>query len=100
MNQADFSGYAIGYINFAPFLISTSIVDANQFKLPGAGVDQADDRSEGKVRMGGGEGLAIKPFAVGRLAAVKLGSVPTGIANPSFNRLRSVTLFRPQTASL
>jgi hypothetical protein len=29
MNQADLSGYAIGYINFASFLIRTSIIDAN-----------------------------------------------------------------------
>src|SRR5258707_6364461 len=92
MNQANLSGYAIGYINFAPFLIRTSIVDANQLKLPGARVDQADDRSERKVGVGGGKGFAIKPLPVGGLATVKLGSVPAGIANPSLNRLGWLSL--------
>jgi hypothetical protein len=39
MNQANLPGYPIGYINFASFLIGTSVVDANQFKLSGARVD-------------------------------------------------------------
>ena len=92
MDQSDLSGYAIGYINFTPFLIRTSIVDANQFKLPGTGVDQADDRAEGKVRVGRGEGLAVEPLTVGRLTAIKFGTIPAGVANPSLNRLGRFSL--------
>src|SRR5882724_1440422 len=92
VDQANLPGYAIGYINFASLLIRTAIIDANQFKLPGAGVDQAHDRTKGKVGVSGGEGLAIKSLAVGRLAAVKFGSVPVGIANPSLNRLGRFSL--------
>src|SRR5712672_1841599 len=92
VDQTNFSGYAIGYINFASFLVRTAIIDAHQFKLPGARVDQAHDRTERKVGVGGGEGLAIKSLAVGRLAAVKFASIPAGIANPSLNRLGRFSL--------
>src|SRR5579864_1783578 len=92
MNQADLSGYAIGYINFAPFLIRTTIIDANQFKLSASGIDQPNDRPEGKVGVGSREGLGVKALPVGRLAAVEFGSIPAGIADPSLNRLGRFSL--------
>src|SRR5437868_8228015 len=87
MNQSDFPGYAIGYINFASFLIRTAIIDAHKFKLPGTGVDQANDGSKGEIRVGCGQRLAVKFFAIGGFAAVEFGSIPAGVANPSLNRL-------------
>src|SRR5204862_8223511 len=80
-------GYSIGYINFASFLIRTTIIDTHKFELPGTGVDQADDGSEGEIRVGCGQRLAVKLFAIGGFAAVKFGSIPAGVADPSLYRL-------------
>src|SRR5258705_11547763 len=97
MNQADLPGYAIGYINFASFLVGTSVVDAYKFKLFRAGVNQADDGAKGKVWMRGRQGLAVKLLPVGRLAAIKLCAIPAGIANPSLNRLGGVCFLSEHT---
>ena len=43
MDQANLPGDSIGYINFAPFLIGTAVIDAYQFKLAVAGIHYADE---------------------------------------------------------
>ncbi len=43
VNQAQLPGYAIGYINFASFLIRTSVINADQLIFAVPGVDHPDD---------------------------------------------------------
>jgi hypothetical protein len=43
MDQTDFPGDTIGYINFTPFLIGTPVIDSYKFELTASGVHDADD---------------------------------------------------------
>jgi len=49
VNQPDLPGYAVGYINFASFLIGTAVIDTYQFKLAIPGVHDPNDRTERPV---------------------------------------------------
>src|SRR3974390_3469041 len=53
VDQAYLPGYAIGYINFAPFLVGTPVIDTYQLKPAIAGVDDAHPGAKGQVRVGG-----------------------------------------------
>src|SRR5712664_3406003 len=86
MDQADFPGDTIGYINFAPFLIGTPVIDTYQFKLPGPGIHHADQRPKGKVGVRRGQSFSVERLTIRGLAAVKPGPIPAGIAHPSLDR--------------
>src|SRR5260370_3948814 len=90
MDQANFAGDKIGYINFAPFLIRTTVIDAHYLKLTVAGVDHADDGAKGKVGVCGRKGFGVEALAIGGLAAIKPGAIPTGIAYPGLDRLHGL----------
>ncbi len=90
MNQTDLPGDTIGYINFAPFLIGTSVIDSYKFKLPVPGVHNPDDGPKRQVWMRGGQRLAVEALAVGGLLAIESWPIPTGIADPSLDRLSPV----------
>src|SRR5713226_1671576 len=90
MDQADFPGDTIGYINFASFLIGTPIIDAYQLKLAVPGVHHADEGAKGKVRVRRREGFAVEALAVGGFVPVESRAVPTGITHPGLNRLHGL----------
>ena len=87
IDEPELPSYAIGYINFTPFLIGTPIIDTYQFKLSVPGVDDPHSGPKRKVGMRGGEGFAIKVFPIGGLLTVEPRPIPTGVADPSLNRL-------------
>ena len=82
VDQANLPGYAIGYINFASFLIGTAIIDAHNFKFAVARVNDAHPGTEGQVGVRRGQTFGIEPLPVGGPFPVELRSIPTGIANP------------------
>src|SRR5215472_3186459 len=96
MYQPDLAGHPVGYINFASLLIRSAVIDAYQFKLAGARVDQPDDGAERKVGVGRGQRLRVKMLSVGSLAAVKFRSIPAGIANPGLDGFRRFCLVSHQ----
>src|SRR6267142_4642700 len=94
MDQPNLPGYSVGYINFAPFLIGTPVIDTYQFKLAIPGVHDAHDRPKGKVRVGSRQCFTVESLAVGSLLPVKVRSIPAGVANPGLdgpNRLTQVS---------
>jgi hypothetical protein len=54
MDQTDFPGDTIGYINFAPFLIGTPVIDSHKFELTTSGIHYADEGPKGQVGVRGG----------------------------------------------
>src|SRR5215469_15741016 len=58
-NEANLSGYAIGYINFAPFLVGTPVINAHKLKLLVAGIYNAHPGAKRQIRMRGGETLGV-----------------------------------------
>src|SRR5580704_155595 len=92
VDQANLPGYAIGYINFASFLIRTPVINTNNLKFAIADVYYAHPGSERKVRVGGRQALSVKPLAVRGLLPVKVGAIPTGISNPYLDRLYRLAL--------
>src|SRR5258707_15097182 len=70
VDETEFPGDAIGYINFASFLIGTSVINTYQFKFPGSGVHDAHQGAEWEMRGSGGESLPIEELARGRPAGV------------------------------
>src|SRR5882724_10287074 len=96
MDQADFPGDTIGYINFAPFLIGTPVIDTHKFELPVAGVHHADEGPKRKVRMRRCEGFTVERLTIRGLATVKARAVPAGIAYPCLNRLHRLIQMRHQ----
>src|ERR1700693_2735060 len=87
MNQPQLAGDTIGYINFASFLIGTAVIDAYNFKFSVARVDHAYPGTKRKARVSGGQTLSVEAFAISGDFAVKVRSVPTGVADPALNRL-------------
>src|SRR5271165_7602888 len=87
VNQPQLPRYAIGYINFAPFLIRTAVIYTYQLKFTGSRVDHPQNRSKRQVRVSGCQGFAVEALAVGGLFAVKRGSIPARVAYPTLNRL-------------
>src|SRR5690242_15907919 len=96
VNQPDLPGYAVGYINFASFLIGTAVIDTYQFKLAIPGVHDSNDRTERQVRMRRSQCLGIKSLAVRGFLAVEAGSVPTSVAYPGLDRLGWLAQMRDQ----
>src|SRR5437879_13476270 len=94
MDQADVPGDTIGYINFAPFLIGTPVVDTYQFKLAVAGVDHTNDRAKRKVRVCRREGFAVEALAIGGFAPIEPGAIPTGITHPGLDPLQGMIQMR------
>src|SRR5260221_13335542 len=70
MDQADFPGDTIGYINFAPFLIRTPVIDTHQLELAVPGVHHTDYGAKGKIGVCGSEGFRVEALAIGGFAAV------------------------------
>ena len=85
VDQANLPGYAIGYINFASFLVGTPIINANNLKFSVVGVDDADPGTKWQVGMRCAQTLAVEPLPVCRLLAVELRSLPAGIADPDLD---------------
>src|SRR5882762_5138689 len=94
MDQADFPGDTIGYINFATLLIGTPVIDTNKLELAGAGVHHADQGPKRKVRMRGRQGFTVEGLTIRGLATVKARAVPAGIAHPGLNRLHRLVQMR------
>src|SRR6516162_858397 len=83
-NEANLSGYAIGYINFASFLVGTPVINAHKLELAVAGIDNPDPGAKRQIGMGGGETLGVVALPVGGLPAIKTRAIPTGVAEPHF----------------
>src|SRR5215470_2268926 len=96
MNQSDSPGDTIGYINFTPLLVRTTVIDAYKFKLSGASVHHADQGPKGEVRVGGGESFRVEDLAVSSLAPIEPGAIPAGVAYPGFDRLNWLIQVRNQ----
>src|ERR1700730_4365413 len=93
MDQPDFPGDTIGYINFAPFLIGTPVIDTYYLKLAGPSIYNADHGPKRQVRVGRRQSLSIEDLAIGGLAAIEAGTIPAGVTQPGFERLhRSVQM--------
>jgi len=60
VDKTEFPGDAIGYINFASFLIGTAVINTYQFKFPGSGVHDAHQGAEREMRVSGGQSFAIE----------------------------------------
>src|ERR1700741_2715752 len=86
-DQTNLSGYPIGYINFAPFLVGTPVIDAHQLKLPVAGVDDADPGTKRQIRMRCRQALRIESLTVGGLLSIESGAIPAGVTDPYLNWL-------------
>jgi len=54
VDKTEFPGDAIGYINFASFLIGTAVINTYQFKFPGSGVHDAHQGAEREMWVSGG----------------------------------------------
>src|ERR1700730_3779105 len=87
MDQTDFPGDTIEYINFAPFLIGTPVIDSYKFELTASGVHYADQGPKGEVGMCGSQCFAVEGLTIRGLTTVKPRSVPAGITYPGLNRL-------------
>src|SRR5258708_23824137 len=85
MDQTDFPGDTIGYINFASFLIGTPVIDAYQLKLAVPGVHHADEGAKRKVGVRRREGFAVEALAIGGFLGVEFTAVSTGIIHPGLN---------------
>src|SRR6202521_6376017 len=96
MDQADFPGDTIGYINFAPFLIGTPVIDTYYFKLAGPGIHNADHGPKRQVGVSRRQSLGIKDLAVGGLAAIEAGTIPTCVTQPGLNWLHERIQMRYQ----
>jgi hypothetical protein len=94
MDQADFPGDTIGYINFAPFLIGTPVIDTYYFKLAVPGVNYPDYGAKGKVRVCRREGFAVEALAIGGFAPIEPGAVPARIAHPGLDWLHGLIQMR------
>src|SRR5467141_2996991 len=94
MDQADFPGDTIGYINFAPFLIGTPVIDTYYFKLAVPGVDHTDDGAKRQVWVCRREGFGVEALTISGLAAIEPGAIPTGITHPGLDRLHGVIQIR------
>src|SRR5277367_5029191 len=88
VDQANLPSYSIGYINFAPLLVGSSVINAHNLKLAIARVHNSNPRPKRQIRVCRRQTLGIEPLAVRRLLPVELGAIPAGIANPSLDRLR------------
>src|SRR5258708_21979637 len=96
MNQADFPGDTIGYINFAAFLIGTPVIDTHHFKSAGPGIHHANQGAKREIGVRRRESFGVKALAVGGFAPVEPWTIPTGVAYPGFNRPYGLTQMRHQ----
>jgi len=94
MDQADFPGDTIGYINFAPFLIGTPVIDTYKFKLAVPRIDHANDGAKRQVRVCRREGFGVEALAIGGLAAIEPGAIPAGVAYPGLDWLNRLVQMR------
>src|SRR5207253_10632550 len=96
MDQTDFPGDTIGYINFAPFLIGTPVIDAYQLKPPVPGVHYADEGAKRQVGVCRGQGFGVEALTISGFTPVEPGAIPTGIAHPGLDRLHRLIQMRHQ----
>src|SRR3989442_5774092 len=82
MDQADFPGDTIGYINFAPFLIGTPVIDPYQLEPAVPGVDHANDGAKGKIGVCRSKGFGVEALAIGGLAVTVPGALANWISHP------------------
>src|SRR5208337_3253794 len=85
VDQADLSGYPIGYINFASLLVGTPVIDTYHFKLAVSRVDDAHPGVEGQVGVCRSQSLSAKGLPVGGPLAIEFRTIPTGIADPDLH---------------
>src|SRR6266849_1826533 len=90
MDQADFPGDTIGYINFAPFLIGTPVIDTYQLKLAVPGIDHTHEGAKRQVRVCRRKSFGVEALAVGGFAPIEPGAISTGITYPGLDRLRGL----------
>src|SRR5215469_12786101 len=89
-NETNLSGYAIGYINFAPFLVGTPVINAHKLELAVAGIDNPHPRAKRQIGMGGGETFGVitlsvdpPPFRTARIERVGVAYAAFRKFNPS-----------------
>src|SRR5258707_6042004 len=82
MDQADFPGDTIGYINFAPFLIGTPVIDTYQLKLAIPGIDHTDEGAKRQVGVCRRKSFGVEALAIGGFSALGTRATPTRIAHP------------------
>jgi len=82
MDQADFPGDTIGYINFAPFLIGPRSLIRTNSNLPFRVFTTRTTEPKGRLGCGGSEGFRVEALAIGGFAAIEPGAIPTGITPP------------------
>src|SRR2546423_8827022 len=92
MDQADFPGDTIGYINFASFLIGTPVIDPYYLKLAGPSIHNADHGPKRQVGVCRREGFGVEALAIGGFSAVVPGGTPTWNTHPQPDRRLRVVL--------
>src|SRR2546423_15269210 len=82
MDQADFPGDTIGYINFASFLIGTPVIDPYYLKLAGPSIHNADHGPKRQVGVCRREGFGVEALAIGGFSSVAYRGAPTWDCRP------------------
>src|SRR6516164_2478082 len=91
VDQANLPGYPIGYINFASFLVRTPVINAHNFKLAVSRVHDTHPSAKWQVRMSRSQRLGVKGLPVRGALAIKVGTIPAGIADPHLDGLDWLT---------
>src|SRR5258707_12384977 len=87
MDQADFPGDTIGYINFAPFLIGTPVIDTHQLEFAITGVDHANYGAKGKIGVCRSGGFRVEALAIGGFGVIESRGMPVHITPPGLDRV-------------
>src|SRR5258708_30977469 len=95
MDEGAFRGDTIGYINFAPFLIRTTVIDAYQLEFAITGVDHANYGAKRKIGVGRGEGFRVEALAIGGFSAAIPRGRTTAITHPRLDWLIGLFHIRP-----
>src|ERR1035438_4195607 len=90
MNQADLPGDAIGYINFAAFLIGAAVINSYHLKFAVSRIYDTHQRVERQIGVRGSQRLGVETLPVRSRSPVKFRTVPTGISHPAFDRLGGI----------
>src|SRR2546430_17547705 len=96
MDQADFPGDTIGYINFASFLIGTPVIDPYYLKLAGPSIHNADHGPKRQVGVCRREGFGVEALAIGGFSPLETRGIPNGNNHPNLYWLHKVISNRHQ----
>jgi len=94
MDQADFPGDTIGYINFAPFLIGTPVINTYYLKLAVSSIHNADHGAKRQVGVCRREGFGVEALAIAVLRPLNPGPYQLELTHPSLDRLHGLIQMR------